>query len=251
MNADIREERVARAAKYSAALLALAASPSKETSASAQASAPEAGALQPLVFDDTVFSVVDWDGQPCLQAAEIAKALDYSREDAVSRIYARHADEFTTDMSQTVNLTVSQNGGQLQREVRIFSMRGAHLLGMFASTPPAKRFRRWVLDVLEGKAQPSRAAAAQQGDLFVAAPATVMPFDELALLRQLHATQTRLVQLLEEQIKGKKRANPRPLTVEEIKLARSLKAQGVSQAGIARHMGRSPAAISLILRDLH
>lgn len=204
-----------------------------------------------LVFDDTVFTVVDRDGQPWLRGAEIARALGYAREDAVSRIYSRKADEFSEEMSQTVNLTVSQNGGQLQREIRIFSLRGAHLLGMFANTPPAKRFRRWVLDVLEGKAQPARAAQAapQQGDLF--GGNGLQPFDELALLRQLNAAQARLVELLEIQIRGKKRNRPQPLTVEEIKLARSLKSQGVSQSAIARHMGRSQATISLILRDLH
>ena len=209
-------------------------------------------ALQPLVFDDTVFTVVDREGQLWLRAPEIARALAYAREDAISSIYRRNADEFTAEMSQTVNLTVSQNNGQLQREVRIFSLRGAYLLGMFASTPPAKRFRRWVLDVLEGKAQPARAAQAapQQADLFGDA-AQLQPFNELALLRQLQATQARLVELLEAQLRGKKRNRPQPLTVDEIKLARSLKSQGVSQSAIARHMGRSQATISLILRDLH
>ena len=208
--------------------------------------------LSTLAFDDTVFTVVDRDGQPWLRGPEIAQALGYADSDAISRIYRRNADEFAADMSQTVNLTVSQNNGQLQREVRIFSLRGAYLLGMFASTPPAKRFRRWVLDVLEGKAQSTRAAQAapQQGDLFGAC-AQQQLFDEVALLRQLCTTQARLVQLQEEQLRGRKRAKPQPLTVDEIKLARSLKAQGVSQAGIARHMGRSPATISLILRDLH
>ena len=206
-------------------------------------------ALQPLVFDDTVFSVVDRDGQPWLRGPEIANALGYERADAVARIHKRNADEFTQDMTDTVNLTVS---GNLQSSTRIFSLRGAYLLGMFASTPPAKRFRRWVLDVLEGKAQPVRAAQAepQQGDLFGSAPPQAL-FDELALLRQLNATQQRLVELLEAQLKGRKRNPPRPLTVDEIKLARSLKAQGASQASIARHMGRSQATISLILRDLH
>lgn len=202
-----------------------------------------------LVFDDTVFSVVDRDGQPWLRGPEIANALGYERADAVARIHKRNADEFTQDMTDTVNLTVS---GNLQSSTRIFSLRGAYLLGMFASTPPAKRFRRWVLDVLEGKAQPTRAAQAapQQGDLFGSAPPQAL-FDELALLRQLNATQQRLVELLEAQLKGRKRNPPRPLTVDEIKLARSLKAQGASQASIARHMGRSQATISLILRDLH
>lgn len=202
-----------------------------------------------LVFDDTVFTVVDLDGQPWLRGPEIANALGYERADAIARIHKRNADEFTQEMTDTVNLTVS---GNLQSSTRIFSLRGAYLLGMFASTPPAKRFRRWVLDVLEGKAQPARAAqsAPQQGDLFGSAPPQAL-FDELALLRQLNATQQRLVELLEAQLKGRKRNPPRPLTVDEIKLARSLKAQGASQASIARHMGRSQATISLILRDLH
>lgn len=34
-------------------------------------------------------------------------------------------------------------------KVRIFSLRGCHLLAMFARTPVAKAFRRWVLDVIE------------------------------------------------------------------------------------------------------
>lgn len=224
--------------------------------------------LSTLAFDDTVFTVVDRDGQPWLRGPEIAQALGYADSDAISRIYRRNADEFAADMTQTVKLPdlggqfdrpgrkadlhpQSAGAGQM-REVRIFSLRGAYLLGMFASTPPAKRFRRWVLDVLEGKAQSTRAAQAapQQGDLFGAC-AQQQLFDEVALLRQLCTTQARLVQLQEEQLRGRKRAKPQPLTVDEIKLARSLKAQGVSQAGIARHMGRSPATISLILRDLH
>ena len=75
--------------------------------------------------------------------------MGYAREDAVSRIYERNASEFHKGMTQTVNLTVSQNNGQLQRETRIFSLRGAHLLAMFARTSVAKEFRTWVLDVLE------------------------------------------------------------------------------------------------------
>lgn len=36
--------------------------------------------------------------------------------------------------------------------VRIFSPRGAHLIGMFSRTAKAAAFRRWVLDVLDGYA---------------------------------------------------------------------------------------------------
>ena len=48
-------------------------------------------------------------------------------------------------MSTVVNLTT----GVMELPTRIFSLRGCHLLAMFARTPVAKAFRRWVLDVIE------------------------------------------------------------------------------------------------------
>lgn len=102
--------------------------------------------MQALSFQNTQFDIVDHHGQPWLQATQIAQALGYAKEDAVSRIYRRNAGEFTPCMTETVNLTVS---GNLQKEVRIFSLRGAHLLAMFARTEVAAEFRRWVLDVLD------------------------------------------------------------------------------------------------------
>ena len=107
-------------------------------------------AAQSLVFQETTFDVIDRNGQPWLKAADIARALGYAREDSVSRIYERNADEFSEAMSQTVNLTVSGKINGLQNvTVRIFSLRGAHLLAMFARTTVAKAFRRWVLDILD------------------------------------------------------------------------------------------------------
>jgi prophage antirepressor-like protein len=35
------------------------------------------------------------------------------------------------------------------QEVRIFSLRGCHLLAMFSRTPVAKEFRAWALDILD------------------------------------------------------------------------------------------------------
>jgi len=102
-----------------------------------------------LSFRSTTFEIVDQNGQNWLKASDIARALGYAEEDAISRIYRRRSDEFTSAMTQTVNLTVSQNNGQLQRETRIFSLRGAHLLAMFARTAVAKEFRAWVLDLLD------------------------------------------------------------------------------------------------------
>lgn len=41
-----------------------------------------------------------------------------------------------------------------EQDVRIFSLRGAHLLGMFARTERAVEFRRWVLDILDREIAP-------------------------------------------------------------------------------------------------
>ncbi|WOX51018.1 P22AR C-terminal domain-containing protein [Aeromonas sp. CD] len=103
--------------------------------------------MNSISFHDTQFTVIPHHGQPWLTAAQIAQALGYAREDAVSRIYARNIDEFTSGMTGTVNLTVP--GNPMQIPVRIFSLRGAHLIAMFSRTALAKEFRRWVLDVLD------------------------------------------------------------------------------------------------------
>ena len=114
-----------------------------------------------LVFQSTEFHPVAIDGQPCLRATELAMALGYADASSVNRIYARRVDEFTSGMSGSVKLTDPQ--GELQ-EMRVFSLRGAHLIAMFARTPLAKQFRRWVLDLLDGQDQsePSRAALAER-----------------------------------------------------------------------------------------
>ena len=119
-------------------------------------------AAQSLVFQETQFDVIDHEGQPWLKAADIARALGYAREDSVSRIYDRNSDEFTSAMSQTVNLTVSGKINGLQNlTVRIFSLRGAHLLAMFARTAVAKEFRKWVLDILDREAAVRQSAPSE------------------------------------------------------------------------------------------
>ena len=50
-------------------------------------------------------------------------------------------------MSKTLNLRVLGNLGEIT--VRIFSLRGAHLVAMFARTQKAQSFRVWVLDLIE------------------------------------------------------------------------------------------------------
>lgn len=107
----------------------------------------------------------DREGKKWLKASDIARALGYARADKIGQIYGRHSDEFTEAMTHTLKLRVKGFGdGDGEKEVRIFSLRGAHLLAMFARTKVAKAFRKWVLDVLDrevqGQAQEQGAATA-------------------------------------------------------------------------------------------
>lgn len=61
-------------------------------------------------------------------------------------IYNKYADEFSSGMSQVLEVSTT---GNYRKKVRVFSLRGAHLIAMFARTDIAKEFRRWVLDILD------------------------------------------------------------------------------------------------------
>lgn len=102
-----------------------------------------------LTFQNFTFNPIVEDGQVWLTSTELAKALGYSRTDNVNRVYARNSDEFTDSMTTTVKMTLVRKTGEVDVMVRVFSLRGAHLIAMFASTPVAKEFRKWVLDILD------------------------------------------------------------------------------------------------------
>lgn len=85
-----------------------------------------------------------------LTSADIAKALGYASSKSVSTIYSRNSEEFTGSMSMVIKMeTNGINNNLRDKSVRVFSLRGAHLIAMFARTPVAKEFRRWVLDILD------------------------------------------------------------------------------------------------------
>lgn len=98
-----------------------------------------------LTFHNTNFSYMEMAGQIWLTAAEVGEALGYSDDKAIHRLYRKHADEFTVNMTGVVKVTPP--GGV--QDSRVFSLRGAHLMGMFSRTTVAKEFRRWVLDILD------------------------------------------------------------------------------------------------------
>ena len=115
--------------------------------------------MKELMFQDQPIRLVEKDGKKWASAADIARALGYANADKVTRIYDRHKSEFSESMTI---LTMMQDldpqsgcPGQA-RTARVFSLRGAHLIAMFARTVKAQEFRRWVLDILDGhRAAPS------------------------------------------------------------------------------------------------
>ncbi len=107
-----------------------------------------------LTFNQVSFDAINikQDQQIWVNASDLAKALGYKKADAVTQIYNRNADEFSPSMSQTLKLSVSGNINDLQhKSVRIFSLRGCHLVAMLAKTAVAKAFRKWVLDLIESE----------------------------------------------------------------------------------------------------
>lgn len=107
-------------------------------------------------FQGFAFNPITESGFIWFTSTELAKALGYKKTDAISQIYARNADEFSDSMSLTLNMKVNGINNSLRnKSVRVYSLRGAHLVAMFASTPKAKEFRRWVLDILDREAEHS------------------------------------------------------------------------------------------------
>lgn len=111
-----------------------------------------------LTFNGITLSPIPHQNSPWIRAAELSRALGYGRENQVSRLYRNNADEFTPEMTQVIEISDGPALG-LSVKTRIFSLRGCHLVAMFARTPVAKAFRRWVLDVLDKLDAEQHAAA--------------------------------------------------------------------------------------------
>lgn len=110
-----------------------------------------------LTFNDVTLSPISHQNNLWIRAVELAHALGYAQENSVSRIYRSNSDEFTPDMTQVIEIFDGADSA-LSTKARIFSLRGCHLVAMFARTPVAKAFRRWVLDVLDKLDAEQRAA---------------------------------------------------------------------------------------------
>lgn len=99
-----------------------------------------------LTFQNTAMTVISQNNKTFFTSFDLGKALGYKNPSAdIPNLYNRNADEFTAEMTALIELQTA--GGKQQ--VRVFSLRGAHLIAMFARTKVAKDFRKWVLDILD------------------------------------------------------------------------------------------------------
>lgn len=154
---------------------------------------------QALTFNDVTLTPITHQNSLWIRAAELARALGYCDESKVSRLYRRNAGEFTQDMTQLIEISAEAQNGLLGSagRCRIFSLRGCHLLAMFARTPVAKAFRRWVLDVLEKYAAEQQSSRPLAEDMVLpSADAPISPSDQSILQSVVKA---KIASLPEEQ----------------------------------------------------
>ena len=102
-------------------------------------------------YDNQQIVGIRRDGQIWLRVPQIVGPLGFRSEKGVFEVFRRHEDEFTLD--ETTMVPVITPGGV--QKVRFFSIHGVRLLALLARTEQGKRFRRFLLDVLAGRARVS------------------------------------------------------------------------------------------------
>lgn len=90
---------------------------------------------------------------------EAADALGYEDKRQVVRLFSRHKSEFLS--SETCVVTLTPQVGQA-RAMRLYSPKGLEHLAMLGRTETCKRFRRWVLDVIEALRSGARVVTEEQ-----------------------------------------------------------------------------------------
>ncbi|RZN74608.1 BRO family protein [Avibacterium paragallinarum] len=136
-----------------------------------------------LTFQNKPILVTHYQNQIWFTVFELGKALGYSDHSRnVKSIYERHADEFTPNMTALINMQT--NGGM--QKVRIFSLRGAHLIGMLSHTKVAKEFRKWVLDILDQEVERQ-----EHQNLAVTENDTITPEEQRLIQNAVAATHQR------------------------------------------------------------
>jgi prophage antirepressor-like protein len=105
-----------------------------------------------LTFGAHEVKTITREGQRWISNRQLTELLGYADEKSVHRLYTAHGDEFTHTMARVFRVATA--GGK--QAMRFFSLRGAHLVAMFARTPVAKAFRVWVLNILDQEIEQDR-----------------------------------------------------------------------------------------------
>jgi prophage antirepressor-like protein len=205
-------------------------------------------------FCDINVSIIDHNGKKWLTAKQLGLCLSYEASranDAITRIYQRHMEEFSELDTVIVKLTVNLQGGN--PTTRIFSESGCVLLSMFANTSRAKEFRAWAKQVLTGTlpALPvTEAPVSLESRVENIEHVMTRMAHHMGTLVEVSAQQAqklevtaRYIGLLEINQKGRVKITR---TVEAQVLA--LKAQGMANADIGRMLRISPTSVCLLIK---
>jgi len=110
--------------------------------------------MLPVLAQRNDMRIVEVDGQPVVTARDLARALGYSKDDAVVKIYARNMgsftdrDSFVVDMRRfTPKLGVNPQGGD--PHIRMFTKRGALKVCMKSNQPRAVAVQEALIDLYE------------------------------------------------------------------------------------------------------
>ena len=157
-----------------------------------------------LQYHGAPIEAVQMKAQIWLRVDHLVPPLGLGSRRALMTIYERNRDEFGADETQMASLPTA--GGV--QDIRVFSLRGARLLALLARTPEAKAFRRWVLDLLEGRTrrQPVQTVLSLPGT-FSLPKDTVEALDEVAALLEPDHPARALVQDL---IEGRRPVSENP-----------------------------------------
>lgn len=98
-----------------------------------------------VTFNNQNIELIRHNGQLYLTSKQIAEVLEYRSSTSITNLYNEHKTEFDSEMTEVIDSMIS---GNYKSKARIFNREGAWLIGMFARTPKAAEFRRWVLKVL-------------------------------------------------------------------------------------------------------
>ena len=98
-----------------------------------------------VTFNNQNIELIRHNGQLYLTSKQIAEVLEYRSSTSITNLYNEHKTEFDSEMTEVIDSVIS---GNYKSKARIFNREGAWLIGMFARTPKAAEFRRWVLKVL-------------------------------------------------------------------------------------------------------